>query len=151
MGHWKCHRLQNKKCKNLIWHFDIQRCSLLLKRALLFSKKEAIAQLFWGSDSIIRIIGNKTQQRQRRREALAFISFVIDHTYDKITQEGENGIWYTPLHSGPFSQSPYSIHITLNHTGPYSRITWMCSGYRFQCVVWWQTLCYHHDKHSAFV
>lgn len=22
---------------------------------------------------------------------------------------------------GPFSQSPYSIHITLNHTGPYSR------------------------------
>lgn len=94
MGHWKCHRLQNKKCKNLIWHFDIQRCSLLLKSALLFSKEEAIAQLFWGSDSIIRIIGNKTQQRQRGREALAFISFVIDHTYDKITQEGENGIWH---------------------------------------------------------
>lgn len=60
-------------------------------------RRRLYAQLFFpGCDSTIRIIGRKTQaagsRRGGEREALAFISFAIDHAYDKITQPRENGI-----------------------------------------------------------
>lgn len=52
--------------------------------------------------AVIAKSGRKTQASGRRMErtVLAFISFAIDHAYNKITQARENGIRYILLHSG---------------------------------------------------
>lgn len=104
---WKLRYIE--KCENLMWHLHVifsycYHISQMIARTWRYlligciviwcfcvSESESLCSASFGCDSTVRILERTKQVADCRREgeALAFISFSIDHACDKITQSTE--------------------------------------------------------------